>query len=431
MDEVKLTYLSNGVEGCHIKNTRFKTTRISLNLMVPLDKNTVCANAILPFILTRACREYPDYTSFNAKLAELYGASIYGDTAKYGDKQVLKLVLTVLDDRFALDGSSIIKESTALLCALLFDPPLVEDSFNSADIDSEKRLFIERIEGEMNDKRKYAIRQTEGIMCKNEPYGIPKYGTKEDAEALTPASIYAAWQNVLKTAFVRVNVIGSSDPVPVFDGITQAFSKISRNYTSHAEMAIATASGETKRKEERMAVSQGKMVMGFRIDVPSTSLEETVAARVMTDLFGGGPYSRLFTNVREKESLCYYCAARYTRQKGIILVDCGIEEDNKAKAEAEILKQLNVMKNGEFLDSELLASKMSITDTAKSVTDSMNGIDGWYSDRLFETNPLSPEDFAARVETLTKDDIVKAAQKVQLDTVYFLGGLNDEADLQK
>jgi predicted Zn-dependent peptidase len=145
----------------------------------------------------------------------------------------------------------------------------------------------------------------------------------------------------------------------------------------------------------------------------------------MTDIFGGGPYSRLFTNVREKESLCYYCAARYTRQKGIILVDCGIEEDNKAKAEAEILKQLQVMKNGEFEDSEFAASKMSITDSAKAVTDSMNGIDSWYSDRLFEKNPLSPEDFANIVENLNKDDIVKAANKVKLDTVYFLGGLSE------
>ena len=340
MDDVKLISLAEGIEGCHIKNSRFKTTRISLNLIMPLKKDTVSANAILPFILTRACREYPDYTSLNAKLAELYGAEIYGDTLKYGDMLILKIVVTALDDRFTLDGSSVIKECVSLLCALVFDPPLLNNNFKSTDIASEKRLLIERIEGEINDKRKYAIKQTERIMCANEPYGISKYGTKEGAEALCGESVYNAWRSVLETAFVRINVIGNSDPSSVYDGLLLAYKNINRNVTILNENSYISTINEVKRKEERMAVSQGKMVMGFRIGV-KVGDKDTVAAKVMTDVFGGGPYSRLFTNVREKLSLCYYCTARYIRQKGIILVDSGIEEANAAKGETEIIKQLN------------------------------------------------------------------------------------------
>ncbi len=390
-------------------------------MIVPLCSETVSANGILPYILTRASRQYPDYTALSAKLAELYGASIYGETGKYGDTLVLKVVLTALDDRYTLDGTGVIKECAELLCSLVFDPPVEQNRFREEDTISEKRLLIERIESEINDKRKYAIRKAESILFENEPYGISKYGTVEGAKALTGESIYQAWKHALKTAFFRINFIGESDPTAIFDTIKENFTKTEREYTPLTAASVMKAPTAIKRSQEKMAVSQGKMVMGFRLNVEPDD-DKAVAARVMTDIFGGGPYSRLFTNVREKLSLCYYCAARYTRQKGVLLVDSGIEEANKDKAEAEILAQLQVMKKGEFEDSELAASKMAIIDSAKTVSDSQGSIDAWFTDRLFEKNPLSPEDFAMRVQSLTKEDIIEMANQVELSTVYFLGG---------
>ena len=423
-EQMQIGELAPGVQGCLIPSARFKTTRVSLTFYLPLDAGTVSGYAMLPYLLSRSTAAYPDSRSLNARLDTLYGAAVFADADKLGDLQVLRLGISFIDDRYAPVGEAPADACSALLRDLVFAPAADEGGFLAQNFQKEQRLFLERIDGELNDKRTYAKSRCEAAMCADEPYGVPKYGTRKDAEALTRARVYDLWKELLRTAFVRVQVISSAPAGDIFARFRDAFGALDRAPASLPQAAVTAARQEAQTVTERLSVAQGKLVLGFRT-VQAGSDADTIPLMVFSDLFGGGPYSRLFANVREKLSLCYYCAARVNRRKGILLVDSGVEFANMQKAEEEILRQFGIMQRGEFSAEELDASKRSLADSARSVLDAQSATDRWYADRAFEAQPLSPEEFAAHVESVTAAHVTAAAQGFSLDTVYQLKGRED------
>jgi predicted Zn-dependent peptidase len=179
-----------------------------------------------------------------------------------------------------------------------------------------------------------------------------------------------------------------------------------------------------------MPVKQGKLVMGFRLGM--TDADDNYAARrIMVDLFGGSPHSKLFTVVREKMSLCYYCSARMIRQKGIMFVQSGIETYNEEKAKDAILQQLEDIKNGKFTDDEVESSVKALEDSFKSVSDSPEALDSWFMSQCVSGDYRYPEEFIEEFKNVTREEIIKAASDVTLDTVFMLegtleGGEDDE-----
>lgn len=416
----KLLNLADGVEGLFVKNDRFNTTLISYNFYLPLKKETVASYALLPFILTSCGKDYPDFSKLNLKLAKLYGARLNASAEKYGDYQLLKMTISVINDRFSLDGESLVKSASLLLLNLIFSPNTEDGAFLTEDLEREKRKAIEHIKGEISEKRIYAKKRLIEEMYENSPYGIPKCGTVEDVEAITEKSLYNAWERMLQTAFVRVQVVGSAVPTGLFEDITERFSVTERKNITDCKISEPTEKRNTvKRVTDNMDVTQGKLCLGFSAEMCGND-DTTLPLMVMTDIFGGGPYSRLFSNVREKMSLCYYCSASAVRQKGLITVESGIETENALKAEKEILNQLEAVKKGEFSDFEFQSSIKSISDSLNSYNDSQNSIDLWYAIKVNNNSVYSPEDIAEKLKNITREDVVNTANGVTLNTVYKL-----------
>lgn len=412
--------LGNGVEGLFIKNSRFNTTSVSFNFYLPLNEKTVAHNALLPFILTSCSKDYPDFTSLNIKLSKLYGARLDSSCEKYGDCQLLRMRISVIDDKFCLDDDSLVLQASELLLNLIFNPNTENGSFYECDVEREKRKAIEHIRGEIAEKRVYAKNRLIAEMFKGTPYGLPKCGTEEEVAKITGRSLYAAWENILKTAFVRVHIVGAVAPPKFFERIKERFEALQRsNITDCKICKPAEPCDKVNTVIEKMDVKQGKLVMGFSSDMYGDD-DLSVPLMVMCDIFGGGPYSRLFTNVREKMSLCYYCSATSVRYKGLLTVDSGVEVQNCDKAEKEILNQLNVIKNGEFSEDELDSSKKSFCDSLKTYYDSQNSLDLWYALKINNTNLYSPLDIIEKIKAITKEDVIYAASGVRLHTVYKL-----------
>ncbi len=412
--------LGKGIEGLFIKNSRFNTTLISCNFFLPLSRQTVAEYALLPFILTTCSKEYPDFSKLNFKLNRLYGANLDASAEKYGDYQLLKITISVINDRYTLDGESLVKQAAELICGLVFEPNCENGTFFENDLSREKRKAIEHIKGEFSEKRVYAKKRLLEEMYKDEPYGLSKCGTIEDVEKITGESLYAAWQKMLSTAFIRFNVVGAEMPAGLFDEITERFSSVKRENITDCRVSSATKSAEAPNNvTEKMAVNQGKLVMGFSSEMKGND-DESLPLLVMGDIFGGGPYSRLFSNVREKMSLCYYCSASSVRQKGLLTVESGIETANAEKAEKEILNQLDIVKSGGFTDFEFESSIKSLHDSLMGYNDSQISLDTWYTVKINNSEIYSPEEIAERIKTITREDVVAAAKGVKLHTVYKL-----------
>ena len=416
----KIVKLKDGVEGLFVKNERFNTTSISFNFYLPLKKETVAENALLPFILTSCSEKYPSFSALNYKLNKLYGARLDASTEKYGDCQLLRMTVSVIDDRFTFDSDSLVKQASELLLGLIFSPSTQDGAFLESDVEREKRKAIEHIKGEIAEKRIYAKNRLLSEMFKGTPYGLPKCGTVEDVEKTDGKSLYKAWENMLSSAFVRVQVVGASLPNRFFEDIAEKFQNVKRSNITDCKFSLpAKPTDKPKTVFEKMDVKQGKLVMGFSSEMYGDD-DMSLPLMVMCDIFGGGPYSRLFSNVREKMSLCYYCSASSVRYKGLLTVDSGVETANAEKAQNEILNQLEIIKKGEFTDFEFDASVKSICDSLSTYYDSQNSLDLWYALKINNQNLYSPKDIAEKIKKITREDVILAAKGVKLHTVYKL-----------
>ena len=409
--------LADGVVFNTVRDSRFKTMEIEANIIVPLSAQTASANAVLAFVLSRSCKEYPTYRQLCKKLSALYGAELSVNVTKAGDRQVLTLSARGLDDRYALDGESIAEQLSLLLCKVIFEPNIIDEKFPEDEVEQCRRQMLDLIDSEFNDKRIYAIGQMVGAMCEDEIYGIKRYGTAEEVKAVTSQKLYAAWQSLLKNAAFQIIYVGDSAPDKAISVFTEAFRGVERTPQSITTQVVSSADS-VKRVTEEMEVSQSKLVMGFRTDCALP--EDVTAARLMCAVLGGTANSKLFCNVREKQSLCYYCASRFDKHKGLMLIDSGVEGDNVEKLEAGILKEIEDMKNGIISDFELESTKLAVINSYYSTNDTTGGITAWYSSQIFDGAIRSIEEMAQLVNAVTKDDIVRAANKLTLDTVYVL-----------
>lgn len=414
----EITKLAHGVEGLFVENSRFNTTLVSFNFYLPLNRETYEENALLPYVLSSCSEEYDNFRKLNIKLGNLYGATLSTSNSKMMDYQCLNIAISVINDEYTLDGEGVVNEAAKLLASLIFNPAPENESFRETDVNREKLQMLDRIKGEINDKRGFARAKAVSMLFGDDPYGVSRYGEEKKMEKVSGRDLYNAWERMLRTAFIRVNVIGAKLPNGLWNAVSSAFSAIKRENVTNFS-GFNTPALETTEKTDYMSVSQGKLVMGFSLGEVKAE-RETAATTVMADIFGGGPYSRLFTNVREKMSLCYYCACQAVKNKGFMLVDSGVESENAEKAKKEILNQLEIMKKGEFTDDEFSASIIGICDSVKSLEDSLSTLNAFYTSRVFDSSVSSPSELTKLIKQVTREDVVKAANNVTPLVTYML-----------
>ncbi len=425
--EFNKTSISDATELCTIASKSFKSSCVSVSFVVPLSEKA-SFYALVPNVLERSSANYPTLAHIERKLALLYGAELATEISKIGESHVIKFAIACIDDRFALDGEAIAAECSKLLFEIIFNPKLENGVFCTEEVEGEKRILCERLYAEQSDKRTYAKNRCEEIMFEDEAYGIHRLGDIETIMSITPATLYDAYLELLRTAKISVCVSGNTNVAYVKELFEGYISKVSRSAESSQTLFVEAAE-DVQYVKEQEAVKQGKLVMGFRLGM-SNSNDNYAARRVMVDLFGGSPHSKLFTVVREKMSLCYYCSARMIRAKGIMFVQSGIESYNEEKAKNAILEQLEEIKKGNFTDSDIESSVRALEDSFKSVTDSAEALESWYMSQCVSGEYLAPDVFIEAFKAVTREDIIKVAKDVTLDTVFMLEGTLGEGEAQ-
>jgi len=428
-NQANVTAAAPGVQLCAVPAGRFKTSRLLLQMALPLRLGApgeTAANALLPYLLHRSCAAYPRPRALENRLAELYGAKLSAYVQKQGEAQVLTVALTAIDDRFALGGEAVAQGCADLLLDLLFAPNLEGGLFPEQSVALEKRLLVEQLESEEGNKWQYAANRMDALMCSREPYGLNPKGGKDAVAALAPGDVTRAWRNALDTAPMQFTLVADSDGQAVYDAIAARFAGQARNPVM-PETLFVEAAGEEKFVREEQPIEQAKLFLGLRAGQKSLR-DKLYPLWVMADLFGGGPYSKLFLNVREKMSLCYAVGAQFVRYKGLIVVRSGIDTEKAAEAQAAILDQLQLMRAGDFTGEELATSVRSLCDSIRTVADTPETLANWYSTGLVRGEHLSPEETCERISLVTREEVVAAAQGVTLDTIYLLAAKEKEGE---
>lgn len=412
--------LCNGVRLCCHKTAQFKTSIVSLNIITPLDNNA-SKKALLLHLLARTNKDNPTLTAMNRKLASLYGAVIIPAVSKVGESQVLTLSLCCIDDRFALDNESVLTESVKLLLDCLFTPDITLDGFKEENIEREKRLLCEKIDSLNDDKIRYAYKRMISEMCCDENYGISELGEKDEINAVTAKELFTVWKQLLLFGNIQINVTGNFNETLIEDEILHRFEALERKKDDiiQAHTEFLSESYDTKTVTEKQKVQQSKLVIGMRAGM-TYDMDNYAAIKVMTAIFGSGTFSKLFMNVREKLSLCYYCSARFINSKGLIAVQSGVETENIDKALEAIRHELDQVRAGNFADDDIKAAKLSLKDSYSSITDSVSTIDSWCTMQCMSGDFLTPEDYINMIENVSREEIIVAANMVTEDTVFIL-----------
>lgn len=421
VNPLKSVEIGKGITFNTIIDKRFKTNRLSINFVTKLDRETATVNALIPQLLKKGYKGCESYTELNRKLEELYGAYIGADVQKRGDYQVLTICITGIDDRFSLSNENIIDQSASILCHMAFDPIIEDGGFPQKYVDLEKKLLIDSIDAELNEKRIYALNNAIGIMCKDEPYGLPTYGFKDRVSEITPKSAKEQYDHILKTSRIEIMFTGCGDDGEAVKAFKKVYESFQREYAPVMPIMPHIAAESVTEKTDTMPVSQSKMVLGFNAGVSAKDMLAP-AMRMMVAVLGGSPSAKLFVNVREKLSLCYYCAARYEISKGIITIDSGVENQNIQKAKDEILAQLDLMKKGEFTDDEIHNAALALKNAFSSVYEHASSIEAFYMGQILFDIKSSPDAEKLKLDSVTRQEIIDCANKVTLDTVYILTG---------
>ncbi len=425
MNNIIRENLLEGINFTYIPQDKFKTTLISFSMITPLSKEDAPKNAILSGLLTHSCKKLPLLSDVSIKLEELYGSSIYSSNSRLGESQVITITAKGLNSKFAYENSNNILELSELLCEMIFEPDLDGEMFKNENINQEKRELIESINSEMNDKKLYSRKRCIEVMCENEKFGIDPQGSIEAVKLLDSENVYKAWKKLLSSSIIEIMVIGLAAYEPIISEFKRRFSNIERKNIVSFKTEIIKKAENIKTIKEARDVTQCKLVMGLRTEISEPD-EDVYAMIVMNTLFGGSAQSKLFLNVREKLSLCYYCSSKYNKHKGIMLIESGVESKNTEKAKEEILSQLKEIKIGNFTDAELEETKLYLSQAIKATKDSLTSLSDWYIAQVFSEEKESPDEVIKKINEVSREKVIGVANKITLDTVYLLHGKEEE-----
>lgn len=409
--------IGNGIYLNLIKTNKFKSNLISYYFLRPLSKEEVTKNALLPLVLKRGTKEYDNNIKIQKKLEETYGANLSIAINKRGEKHVLRFTIETVNGDYIGD-KDYIYEVIDLMKSIIFNPALDKGYFRKDYLEQEKGNLRRRIESRINDKRSYALDRCIEVMCKNEKFSLYPLGNIDDLDNINEEILYKHYQNVIATSPIEIFYVGDYDEKLV--EYLKNVDKIARENVIPLPREQIISGVQTKNMVyEDLDVTQGKVVLGFRTGIP---YEDRLynGFLVASDILGGGPNSKLFRNVREKESLAYYISSTILKYKSIMLIDGGIEFSNFEKTIDIIKEQLEEMKRGSFTEEDIEISKKSLISSTESIKDSLFLIsEFFFSQRLSDDN-RSLEEIIKDINSVIKGEITESISKVVLDTIYFM-----------
>ncbi|OZU90260.1 peptidase M16 [Virgibacillus indicus] len=409
----------NGLNIHFIQSNKFKTINIAVKLKAPLKRETITKRALLPYILRQGTKSYPSRKELQLKLDELYGAVLSVDGGKKGENHVITLRMELANEKFIPEESSIINEALELFSEFLFQPNADGKAFEKDTFNRERETLRQKMNAIMDDKMSYANMRLIDEMCEGEPYQLHVHGYEEDLSSITPEGLYDYYKEMLAADQLDIYVLGDFDENTIGEKIVSSMNRGEKKDTVQQLKPVEKQTDKPKEIIEKQNIQQAKLHIGYRTNTTYRD-QDYFALQVFNGLFGGFPSSKLFINVREKNSLAYYAASRIESQKGLLFVLSGIAPADFEKAKDIIKLQLSAMKDGDFTDKELEETKELIISQLLETIDHSYGLIELLYQQVLAGKELPPEQLIENIRRVTKDDVIKAAGKIEEDTVYLL-----------
>lgn len=425
MEQALQKTLADGIQLTIVPTNKFKTSIMRFALILPLGGEKASAFAALAPVLRRGTAQHPDMQSIGAALDTLYGARVEPFTRKVGDNLAIGFISDVVDETYIAGSNGLTAQAVAMLCAFVNDPLLQDGVFAPEYVESEKENLAIRIEAMKNDPRSYAQRRVIEVMCKDEVFGQSEYGTAEGARALQAQTLFAAYQDALQNARIELFYCGAMQPMAVEEAFCKALAVLPQKKRYQPQTVVKKQPDHTVQTVvEEMNVRQGKLSIGLRTGI--TGADDLYPAMMLFDnAYGGSTNSKLFLNVREHMSLCYYASSSINKHNGIMVVSSGIENKNFEIARDEILRQLHEMQKGGITSEEIESARRTVLSMLRTMADSPISLERFWLGQAVSGWHWDLEQLSRSIAAVSQEAVAKAAQSVQTDTIYFLKGVGE------
>ena len=419
-NDLERKQLAPGVYITTLDAAKFNRCRITLHLRFPARRESATDAAVLALVLERGYAACPDMTALSRRLAELYGADLGVDLASAGTDRVLSADICGIKDAYALAGENLTDAYADIVFGTIFDPYLVDGAFDPEAVRIETETQARRLEAEFNSKRLYCVRQARRKFYGDTPAGIELGGYPGELVHVTPQSLKAEYDRILSTASIDVMVQGV-DEARVADLLLKKLEGLHRDPQPFAAPTAMPATPLRHFKEEIPGLTQAKLCMLFTTGEEHPNPPSVSILRVAMSVLGGSATSRLFRNVREKQSLCYYCGSSALRATGVMMVDSGVEPGREAQAEAAILKELNDLCTGPITEQEMDDCRRSLLSSLDSLGDSLGGLESWYYGQILRDEALAPPEYGkVLTNAVTADEVREVLQSYHYSVGYTL-----------
>lgn len=390
-----------------IETKAFKTNECAIMLTMPLCKNEITMNALIPQVLRSGCETYKTQYEIGKELEKMYGASLNCATEMRGDYYIMKFYVEVINEKYLPVKEKITQEAFDLLLNVIFHPYVENGGFKKEYVDREKSNLKKIIESRQDNKASYAYGRCIEEMFKNEPYGVYSYGKISELEKIDEINLFQHYKKIIQECRIDTYVVGENTDNLNIPSFEKKNIEVQKN-----EHEIQK---EPRIINEELDVTQGKLLLGL-----DTRSDNKFATVMYNTILGGGANSKLFQNVREKEHLAYSASSRYIKRKNAIIISTGIELSNYDKAISVIKKQLEDMKNGKITDSEIESARKLIVSSMKEIPESQDALILFdFDQRLFAEN-YKLEEYIKNIESVTKEQIIDVANNISINTIYYL-----------
>ena len=420
--EYKEKEIKTGIKLHTINTNKFKTNLMAIFLTTKLSRENVTKTGLIPTILRRGSKNMKTQEEISKQLENMYGAAFDCGLDKTGDNQVLKFYIEAINDKFLpKPEENLLKTSLEKLFEIVFNPDTEENGFKKEYVEQEKQNMKHRIEAKVDNKARYSLDRCVEEMYPNEPFGLYKFGYVEDLEKIDNENLYEYYKEFINNCkidiFISGNIQQDLENIILENENVKKLESRTPDYV-RPKMETGKVTGKEKVVIENKEVTQGKLVIGLDMHLEEEKLK--YVALVYNSLLGGSANSKLFQNVREKANLAYAASSTYLRHKNNIFINCGIEIENYEKALEIIKQQIEAMKNGDFTEEEIENNKKGIVATIKTIPDEQDTQITYYFGQELSQNKITEEEYEERIKNVTKDEVVEIAQKVQINTIYFL-----------
>ena len=418
--DYKTTVLAEGVTLFTVFTEKSKVQSLNVNFTIPLSAENATKMSLLYKVMLRGSKAYPTVKELCAACEDIYSCSIDLNQSKTGEMLTLSCSLTCLKNEYAINGEDILAQSIGLLGEFLFDPYFVNGAFDAKYLEREKSSLREQLLAVVNNKPRYALKRAVDLMCENEAYSVSPVGNLSLIDSVDAASLTEFYHYLISNAALHIVFAGSTDENTVKDAIKKYLPFGARS-SSLPETVYIDKANEVRSFTEEADTEQSTLVMGFRIGGEPWK-NASSALTLFGEIFSRSPISKLFMNVREKMSLCYYCSSSFDRRKGIMFVTSGIDASKSKKAEKAILSELEDIKNAAVTREEYESAVSSVISSCKAVTDDTTQLCSYYGTRILQENIVTPDEYIEQIKNVSLDDVVNIAKQITLDTVFLLKG---------